>query len=223
MDDIKSTNYLKEILKRVAFKYLKIGKPKYPYMLDPIQLCILIKKIDELYEIKKRPLNIYEIGVARGMTTAFLASHILFEKLPHQIICIDTFEGFTAKDLKHEVTIRGKSKSDLLGFSYNDYDIWRNNFSHLKFVKVVKSDIADYEISAEEDVDVVLADVDLYLPTKIILEKFYPNLSIGGMILVDDVKDNSCWDGAHEAYHEFCSMNMIEPNLLGRKTGLILK
>ena len=223
MNSNKGTNLFKEFLKKIAFRYLKLGKPKYPYMLDPIQLCALITNIDELYKIKKRPLKIYEIGVARGMTTAFLASHILFEKLPHQLICIDTFEGFTDKDLKYELNIRGKSKKEMLGFSYNDYDIWRNNFKHLKFVDVVKADITNYEISSDEKVDVLLADVDLYLPTKIILEKFYPKLTSGGMILVDDVKEDNCWDGAHEAYHEFCHTNMIKPRLLGRKSGVLLK
>ena len=69
----------------------------------------------------------------------------------------------------------------------------------------------------------MLSDVDLYLPTLETLRTFYSKLSLGGSILVDDVKANSCWDGAHQAYYEFCDENSIQPKLLGRKSGLIQK
>ena len=217
------TNVFKEIAKKIAFQYLGIGKPDYPYMLDPIQLSFMIQEIDKLYEKLKRPLHIYEIGVARGMTTAFLASHITFEQLPHKLTCIDTFSGFTNSDLSHEISERGKKKKDLLGFAYNDYHVWLKNFSSFDFVDPIKCDISNYIISKNQDVDIVLADVDLYIPTKNILEKFYKPLSNDGLIVVDDVKENSCWDGAHEAYHEFCRNNKLDPELIGRKCGIIRK
>ena len=128
MKDIKPTNRLKEFLKLIAYRYLGMGRPYYPYMLDPRQLSTLILKIDELYERTRRPINIYEIGVARGLTTAFIASHILFEKLPHTITCIDTFSGFTTADLDYEIKNRGKSKLELLGFGYNEFEIWKKLF-----------------------------------------------------------------------------------------------
>ena len=59
--------------------------------------------------------------------------------------------------------------------------------------------------------------------TKSILEKFYPALSPNGMLMVDDVKENSCWDGAHQAYHEFCEVNQIQPQRIGRKCGILVK
>ena len=55
-----------------------------------------------------------------------------------------------------------------------------------------------------------MADVDLYIPIKeSILEKFYDKLTPGGLIMVDDVKNASCWDGAHQAYHEFCDKKYL--------------
>ena len=134
------------------------------------------------------------------MTTAFLASHITFEQLPHKLTCIDTFSGFTNSDLvSGEISERGKKKKDLLGFVYNDYHVWLKNFSSFDFVDPIKCDISNYIISKNQDVDIVLADVDLYIPTKNI-RKFYKPLSNDGLIVVDDVKENSCWDGAHEGH-----------------------
>lgn len=218
-----STNPIKEFSKKMAFRYFGIGKPDYPYMLDPIQLAFLINQIDLMYAKLERPLNIYEIGVARGMTTAFLAQHIMAEELPHKIFCIDTFSGFTSSDINFEITQRNKTKTDLLGFGYNDYDVWKKNFEGIECVTAIQCDISNFEIDENQNVDIVLADVDLYLPTLETLHKFYPKLSTGGSILVDDVKTNSCWDGAHQAYHEFCDEYLILPELLGRKSGLIQK
>lgn len=215
------TSKYKEYLKKIGFNYLGMGKPDYPYMLDPIQLSFLISQMDQLYNLYKRPLHIYEIGVARGMTTAFLSQHILAEKLPHKITCIDTFNGFTNSDLNYEMKNRGKNPSELLGFSYNNYDVWKRNFSKINFVEAIQCDIANYSIPDGQIIDIVLADVDLYLPTKIILEKFYPVLSSAGVILIDDVKQDSCWDGAHQAYSEFCQSSKIGFELLGRKSGII--
>lgn len=208
-------------MKKIGFRYFGMGKPDYPYMLDPIQLSFLIEQIDTQYRILNRPIEIYEIGVARGMTTAFICQHIISENLPHKIICLDTFEGFTKDDLRHEIENRNKTKSELLGFSYNDYEIWQTNFKKFNCVKAIKCDIAKYVLTPKANIDIVLADVDLYLPTKSILEKFYPNLSKNGVILVDDVKKDSCWDGAHQAYYEFCNSNNIEVEILGRKSGII--
>lgn len=218
-----TTNRMKELAKKVAFRYLGLGKPDYPYMLDPIQLSFLITKIDELFQTYERPLKIYEIGVARGMTTAFLAQHIMAENLPHQIICIDTFGGFTSSHLDFEITKRNKAKNELLGFAYNDYETWKKNFEKINCVKAIKCDAASYKPTKKSNVDIVLSDVDLYLPTLAILNNFYPCLSESGVMLVDDVKSESCWDGAHEAYHEFCDQTGLKPELLGRKSGIVRK
>lgn len=217
------TNLFKEISKKIAFRYLGLGKPNYPYMLDPIQLSFLVENIDLLFKKLKRPLNIYEIGVARGMTTSFLASHIIFEDLPHKIFCIDTFSGFTEKDLNYETNHRGKTRKELLGFSYNDFSIWKQNFSNANFIYPIQCDISEYKFQKNQTVDIVLADVDLYLPTKALLSKFYEKLTKGGVILVDDVKNESCWDGAHQAYFEFCKELSLKPNLIGRKSGILKK
>jgi len=217
------TNRIKEFLKQVGFRHLGFGRPDYPYMLDPIQLTFLVNQVDNLYRELQRPINIYEIGVARGMTSAFLAQHIMSENLPHKIKCLDTFSGFTSADMKFEIQNRQKSRSELLGFSYNDYDVWVKNFSAIDCVEAIQCDASSYSIPADEVVDIVLADVDLYLPTINILRNFYPRVTCGGAIIVDDVKENSCWDGAHQAYFEFCKETDITPELLGRKSGILRK
>ena len=71
--NIFKSKYLNEKLKSFIFKYTSFGAPTYHYNVDPIQLSFLVNEIDNLDSISG---NILEIGVARGMTTKFLAEHI---------------------------------------------------------------------------------------------------------------------------------------------------
>ena len=68
-----------------------------------------------------------------------------------------------------------------------------------------------------------LLDVDLYLPTLKTLQKLYRNTLDGGVIIVDDVKDNMTYDGAFQAYMEFCKEIGKKPNIVGNRCGLIYK
>lgn len=60
---------IKEFLKKIAFKYTSLGKPYYPYNIEPFQLSKLFYLLDEL---KDTDGNFAEIGVARCQTTLFL-------------------------------------------------------------------------------------------------------------------------------------------------------
>ena len=43
------------------------------------------------------------------------------------------------------------------------------------------------------------------------------------LLIVDDVHDNRNYDGAFQAYMEFCSEKNIKPEIVGNKCGLIKK
>ena len=45
----------------------------------------------------------------------------------------------------------------------------------------------------------------------------------GGIIIVDDVGENNIWDGAYQAYVEFCEELNISPEIVGNKSGIIQK
>lgn len=216
------TKPLKEALKSLAFKYTKLGAPTYPYNLEPIQLALLINEIERL---KSTNGNILEIGVARGMTTRFLCQHIRQQKIEHtlRLYAIDTFSSFTQSDLDFEVSKRGKDSSEMKGFAYNDYDIWAKHFSEYPFLEAIKADCSTLDYSIFSPIKLALLDVDLYLPTKNTLPKLYDSLAIGGAIVVDDVMDNATYDGAYQAFVEFCDVYDLAPKIIGNKCGVIYK
>ena len=216
---------IKELLKKVVFRYTPFGKPSYPYNVEPSQLSKLTSLLDELKETEG---NFAEIGVARGQTTLFLANHIKstnylkFNK-NFKYYAIDTFSSFTKDDLNFEIKNRGKTLKELKGFNYNAFERWKNNFKVFDFIKPIKSDCSVFDYETIAPLKLIFIDVDLYLPTKKALNKVFKNLIKGGYILVDDVCDNRNYDGAFQAYMEFCSENNIKPIIVGSKCGLIKK
>lgn len=213
---------IQETAKAFAFKYTNLGVPTYRYNIEPIQLATLINEIERLKNIKG---NIVEIGVARGLTTRLLCQHIVNQKLDSSLIlyAVDTFNSFTDEDLEYEVQKRGKLLPELKAFGYNDFEIWKKNFKQYSFVQAIQSDCSVVDYSKLSPIKLAFLDVDLYLPTKKTLLKLYDALVEGGVILVDDVLANNKYDGAYQAYMEFCDEHKIQPQVIGNKCGLIYK
>jgi Macrocin-O-methyltransferase (TylF) len=211
-----------EFAKSMAFKHTKFGSPTYQYNLEPLQLATLVMEFER---VKQLPGNVLEIGVARGMTTRFMCEHIVKQGLQEALtyFALDTFSSFEQNDLKYEVEHRGKSLADLQGFNYNDFEVWKNNFKPYPFVKAIQSDCSVFDYHTVAPLKLSFIDVDLYLPTKKALAKVYAATMPGGVILVDDVMENDRYDGAFQAYMEFCQ-ELGEPHLLvGNKCGRITK
>ena len=214
--------YFKETAKSFVFKYTTLGVPTYKYNIEPIQLAALINEIERL---KKVQGNIVEIGVARGLTTRMLCQHIVNQKIDSTLTlyAVDTFDSFTDEDLDYEVQKRGKLLPELKAFGYNDYEVWKKNFIQFPFVQAIKSDCSAVDYTKLGPIKVAFLDVDLYLPTKKTLTKIYDVLVSGGVILVDDVLANNKYDGAYQAYMEFCDEYKITPHIIGNKCGLVVK
>lgn len=216
-------NSIKEFAKGLVFKHTSLAAPTYRYNIEPIQLAYLVTEIERL---KATFGHVVEIGVARGLTTRFLAQHIKNQKLNVngvKLYAIDTFDSFTAEDLDFEVKSRGKVFEDLVAFGYNDFDVWKKNFTGFDFVIPMKADCATVDYSKLGPIAVAFLDVDLYLPTKQTLPKLFDALVPGGVILIDDVKNNNVYDGAYQAYTEFCAERSIQPEVIGTKCGVVRK
>ena len=212
----------KEFSKKIIFRFTNFANPKYDYNIEPAQLLELLTSIDN-FESKTQKSIIVEVGVARGMTTRFLSGHISLKNYNLDYFCIDTFSSFTNKDLNFEITKRGKAGKELLGFSYNDYTKWKNNFKKFNFIKPIQKDCSNFDFSTIAPINLCFLDVDLYLPTKNTLNKIWPHMAENSSIIVDDVADNNQWDGAYQAFMEFVNENKLNYYLVGNKCGVIKK
>jgi hypothetical protein len=218
-------HWLTERLKRWAYRsefLATLSAPQYRYCLEVSELCAIA---DAIAATKGHQGRVVEMGVARGMTTVFLNTHLDAMGDSRTYLAIDTFAGFTAEDIDFEVTHRGKNRRAYGGFAYNDEKVFRRNMARLGFdrVEVLKLDVNFLKQEDLGTVSVAILDVDLYRPTLRALEVTYEVLEVGGYIFVDDVSEGTAYDGAGQAYLEFTERMGLRRTQIGGKCGMIHK
>ena len=209
-------------IKLLIYRCFNIRSPNYPYMIEPSQLALLVNELDKL---KDSESSVIEIGAFRGMTTRFLCEHITRQNLNNiSYWAIDTFNSFTKEDVDFEVTERGKKRPSISsGFIVNDFEVFKKNFKHYPFLNVIKDNCTEVNFEVMKPIKLVFLDVDLYQPTIKVLRRIFSLLEEGGVIIVDDVMENNTWDGAYQAYMDFCKELNISPEIIGNKSGIIRK
>lgn len=166
-----------------------------------------IAKFLTKYELFKMilPINgsIVEGGVLHGGgTLAWAKLSSILEPTNHtrKIIGFDTFDGFPSVHDKDQQGSDGNliEAGALKGSSFEDvtnavrvYDMNRP-LPHIPKVELVKGDIAHtcsryLEENPHLVVSLLYLDVDLYEPTKVLLEKFVPRMSKGSVIVFDEL------------------------------------
>lgn len=212
---------LRNFAMRLAFRYTRLGAPEYPYIVEPIQLATFVSEIERLKDVQG---SILEVGVAWGMTSRFICEHLsLCGRAWEKFYAIDTFDSFQPKDVDFEVKHRGKTRAQVSGFDYLNFAAWKRNFRRFKFLTAFEADCSAFDYSRVAPIKLAFLDVDLYLPTKSALHQIYARLCDGGAILVDDVRQPSRWDGAYQAYSEFCAETGLPFQTIGNKMGVIRK
>lgn len=166
-----------------------------------------IAKFLTKYEIFKKILNvngsIVEGGVLHGGgTLAWAKLSSILEPTNHtrKIIGFDTFEGFPSVHKNDSLGSDGSliKKGALTGSTYNDvlgavkvYDTNRP-LSHIPKVELVKGDITKTCRTYAKNnphlvVSLLYLDVDLYEPTKVLLETFLPFMPKGAIVAFDEL------------------------------------
>lgn len=166
-----------------------------------------IAKFLTKYELFKQILHvngsIVEAGVLHGGgTLAWAKLSSILEPTNHtrKIIGFDTFEGFPSVDEKDFKGTDGSliKVGELQGSTYESVSeavsIYDENrpLSHISKVELVKGDIAETAANYLDEnphlvVSMLYLDVDLYEPTKVMLETFVPKMPKGGIIVFDEL------------------------------------
>lgn len=200
-------------------------------MFSPRQLRFLLDCIDRTASVGGAVL---EVGCAYGVTTTFLYEYLRDSDIRKDYICIDTFSGFTEADISYERDKRGKKYNYEGGFR-NNVEWFKESLARraIKDVRIIQADISEVDATALPRISFCLLDVDLYRPVTAGLNKVFPLLSSGGIIVVDD-----CWatkehpfhpslpdkvDGALDAYREFLARNDLPEEIVEGKLGVIRK
>lgn len=166
-----------------------------------------IAKFLTKYELFNKILHvngsIVEGGVLHGGgTLAWAKLSSILEPTNHtrKIIGFDTFDGFPSVDQKDEKGNDGSLThvGALQGSSYDNvkeavrvYNLNRP-LSHIQKVELIKGDIAKtcknyLDENPHLVVSLLYLDVDLYEPTKVLLENFLPRMPKGAIIVFDEL------------------------------------
>jgi predicted O-methyltransferase YrrM len=195
-----------EVLSRTRLRRFVLHH--YDYMQTPGQLAHLMSCLDETEGV---PGSVVEIGCAFGATTVLLNKYLKSRRTERDYVCIDTFSGFTPEDISEERK-RGY-EWHLDSFSLNKRAWFERTLAlnNVTGVRVVQGDISTVELPIGA-VSMCLIDVDLYRPVLASLDRIWPILSDGGIILVDDVARKT-FPYAGVAYREFVERQGIQSSI----------
>ena len=162
---------------------------------------------------KKIPGDVIEIGCWAGGNIGLARMAIdaqIEDATERKVYGFDTFTGHQ-KPSEDEVDIWGKNQAER--FEEFRGEPWgmvgieevKNNLmrivGRLDGIKLVKGRIEDTaELNAPSNISILRIDVDWYEPTLTSLEKFYPLLSPGGILIIDDYGHHS---GSKKAVDKF--------------------
>jgi O-methyltransferase len=190
-------------------------------MFSPIQIVFLAEEAKKAMSLQG---SYVEIGCAYGETTLFLAKYLQQLGCEQAYYAIDTFSGFVREHIDHEVSARGKKRSRLSGaFSTNDPSWLKRSLeaNGVRNVRITHSDATKVDYSALGPIGFCLLDVDLYNPVRDTLPRIYDALAPNGVIIVDDCKPDVLFDGARQAYLEFCETRQIAAHIVHEKLGVL--
>ena len=180
-----------------------------------------------LYEIFKQVLDIkgsiIECGVYGGfglMTWAQLSAVLEPVNLTRRIYGFDTFAGFQATHEKDRGRFGQIGAGALSSSSYDELieliKIYDDNrfLGHVFKVELIKGDaiktIPEFiENNKHLLVSLLFLDFDLYEPTKVAIENFFPRMPKGAIIALDEL-DNPLWPGETLALLETIGINRLK-------------
>ena len=172
--------------------------------LDYVKVGILELCAREIYS-KKIDGSVAELGVYKGGFAKYINQAFPDKKL----YLFDTFEGFDIEDILEEKNRIHNNVNIDEDFSDTTVDIVLDKMKNKGQCIVKKGRFPDTTKDlVNEKFCFVSIDADLYEPIYQGLKYFYPRLTSGGFIIIDDY-NNKLYKGAKEAITNFCTEQRI--------------
>jgi hypothetical protein len=171
-----------------------------------------ISKLLAHYELYKKVYkldgDIFEFGVFKGVSLIQWASFrdILGCASKHKIIGFDTFAKFPKTEFEKDKDLRAKFVNEAGLNSLKKRELEKIFINKgIKNVELIKGDILNTlptYIDKHKDISIILLhiDVDIYEPTKIVLDMLYDKVVDGGVLILDDYK---VFPGETQAVNDF--------------------
>lgn len=183
-----------------------------------------------LNKIKHIEGDILEIGTFKGNTTKIICEFIIENKLNKKIYSIDTFKGYTDRDLTHSVP-----EYDLNHLERAKSHVKSKRWNHSK--SIVESQLSQYKgictiwegdsvktlpkyikESSISQISFLFVDCNMYLPSISSMELIYPLIPTGGIIAIDEhwLQVYKKFGGESKALFEFAKKTNLTPLEYGK-------
>jgi hypothetical protein len=186
---------------------------------------LALSRVIYYYELYQKILNvpgvICEFGVQWGATLALLQNlRGMYEpyNVSRKIFGFDTFEGFSALDLKDGSIPEFGDYKSLPNYEDTLEEILSIHegfcpISHIKKYELIKGDASQtidtwLEKNPHAIVSMAIFDMDVYKPTKDVLEKIIPRLTKGSLLVFDEL-NCQYWPGETAAVQEVLGLNNL--------------
>jgi hypothetical protein len=218
-------NVVKKIIGKNNKKWVDLGLTQKEYdlisrihlkkltYLSEIRLTSIVKTCNSLERDDIQGVFI-EAGCALGGSAILIAS---CKQKPRPLFIYDVFGMIpppTKDDTsdvheRYKIILEGKSKGingdNYYGYETDLYNVVRSNFKDFgitceeQSVNLIKGLVQD-TMKINQSVAFAHIDVDWYEPVLTCLKQIFPNLAIGGSIILDDYHD---WGGCRKATDEY--------------------
>jgi hypothetical protein len=189
---------------RATVKHRVLGPLLYRHPPVGLQPDRLYAWHDALLRTGDVPGAVVEVGCNVGGTAA--VSWRLLERvgIPRRYVAVDTFSGFVLDQFDADVEL-GNDPGNRHMFADNSQALTRAVLDRhgAHGVELLRGDITTLDADAlPRVVAAALVDVDLADPVYAALDRLWPRLSPGGIILVDDCPERCDWQ-ARAGYRRF--------------------
>ena len=163
-----------------------------------------------------------ECGVNRGGLARAMVDYIGFERLDKRFYLIDTFSGLVPAYLSEEEIRKGI----LQAYSYytdNSLEIVEQTFAPFENVKIVQGIVPDILATLPTShVAFLSLDMNCTMPEIAAAEYFWPRMSVGGIMLLDDY-GSALHSEQQKAFDRFARDRGVQVLALPTGQGLIFK
>lgn len=188
---------------------VKIYKTFKNHTMVPMeQYCTNLELIERWIGFTAPPTSIVECGVWRGGMIGGIATVVNKYTLDCKYHLYDSFEGLPEANPEKDGQDIIIYQSSIDGENY--YDNCKSGYYHVmsvmdlagvkqKNINIHKGWFED-TINPDYEIDILRLDCDLYDSAKVCMDRLYPKLRTGGLLILDDY---FTWDGFRRAVDEY--------------------
>lgn len=153
--------------------------------------------------------HVVEIGVYRCGTAIWGKRFLQSMGCKKKYFGIDTFSGFDNAEFEEDV-ILGNVPSNRCIANINSLQLAKKILElHSVEITLIRGSISKLNPDElPEKISSCLIDVDLAIPTYYAMQKIYPRISTGGLIVIDDCSPDYFWQ-ARKGVERFCAENAL--------------